>query len=41
LRLRPDLYFAYNPLMDGTYTLAMETQLADQLRLKGYAVWQH
>lgn len=41
LRLRPDLYFPYNPLMDGTYAAAMEKQLADQLRLKGYAVWQH
>ena len=40
LRLVPGLYRDYNPM---TYEVAVkrEKMLARQLRLKGYAVWQH
>lgn len=40
LRLRPDLFFKYNPIVDQNYSMAMETKLAETLRAKGYAVWQ-
>jgi len=41
LRLRPDLFMKYNPIMDQNYAKVMEKKLADMLRSQGYAVWQH
>lgn len=41
LRLRPDLFLQYNPIMDQNYMLIMEEKLAHMLRSQGYAVWQH
>ena len=39
IRLRPDLYAFFNP-MPYQAALTMERELAEELRLKGYAVWQ-
>lgn len=39
IRLRPDLYEFFNP-MPYKHALIMETELADELRAKGHAVWQ-
>lgn len=39
LRLRPDLYVFFNP-MPYQAALTMEVELAEELRAKGYAVWQ-
>lgn len=39
LRLRPDLYACFNP-MPYQAALTMEVELAQELREKGYAVWQ-
>ncbi|MEK7078518.1 MAG: hypothetical protein AAB929_00460 [Patescibacteria group bacterium] len=41
LRLRPDLFFKYNPLTDQKNTMMMEAKLANMLRFQGFAVWQH
>jgi len=41
LRLRPELFYAYNPIVDSKRAFAMETKLAEILRSQGYAVWQH
>ena len=39
LRLRPDLYECFNPMpYRGAYE--MEFELADELRERGFAVWQ-
>lgn len=39
LRLRPDLYAFFNP-MPYQAARIMEVELAEELRAKGYAVWQ-
>lgn len=39
LRLRPDLYAFFNP-MPYHAARTMEVELAQELREKGYAVWQ-
>ena len=41
LRLRPDLFYSYNPIIDGKRAMIMEKKLAESLRSQGYAVWQH
>lgn len=41
LRLRPDLYSSFNPIIEKDYAALMEETLAKLLRAKGYAVWQH
>ena len=41
MRLRPDLFCKFNPIKDNKKIFAMETKLATDLRLQGYAVWQH
>jgi hypothetical protein len=40
IRLRPRLYARYNP-MSYADACAMEKALAERLRNRGYAVWQH
>jgi len=40
LRLRPDLFEAYNPIPTRADALEIEVWLADRLRSKGFAVWQ-
>jgi hypothetical protein len=40
VRLRPRLYARYNP-MSYADACIMETALAETLRKRGYAVWQH
>lgn len=40
LRLRPDLFEAYNPVPSRADVLELEVYLADRLRRQGYAVWQ-
>ena len=39
LRLRPDFYAFFNP-MPYPAARTMEVELAEELRAKGYAVWQ-
>ncbi len=39
LRLLPELYAVFNP-MPYAVAVAMELELAEDLRQKGYAVWQ-
>jgi len=39
LRLRPDLYARFNPMTYAT-AKAMEVELAERLRRRGFAVWQ-
>jgi hypothetical protein len=41
MRLRPDLFYKYNPIKNKEKAFAMETKLADKLRSFGFAVWQH
>lgn len=41
MRLRPELYAQFNPIMEQSYAAIMEAKLAAILRTKGYAVWQH
>lgn len=40
LRLRPDLFEAYNPIPSRADALELEVYLADRLRKKGFGVWQ-
>lgn len=40
LRLRPDLFEAYNPIPTRADALELEVWLAERLRAKGFAVWQ-
>ena len=39
IRLRPDFYAFFNP-MPYAAARTMEVELAEELRAKGYAVWQ-
>jgi len=41
LRLRPDLFYSYNPIMNKNNAMIREKKLAESLRSQGYAVWQH
>ncbi len=41
LRLRPDLFYALNPISLSKQAFALESKLAQTLKIKGYAVWQH
>lgn len=41
LRLRPDLFFKFNPIKNQKKVFIMENILANDLRFQGYAVWQH
>ena len=40
LRLRPDLYEAYNPIPSRADAVELEVYLADRLRRAGHGVWQ-
>lgn len=40
LRLRPDLFEAYNPVPSRADALELEEYLAERLRRQGHAVWQ-
>lgn len=41
LRLRPDLFYRYNPASTQDKAAVLEKTLALSLRNLGYAVWQH
>lgn len=41
MMLRPDLFYQYNPILKKDTVTVMEKKLAELLRSKGYAVWQH
>jgi len=40
LKLRPDLFEAYNPIPSRSDALELEEYLANRLRSRGHGVWQ-
>lgn len=41
IMLRPDLFYRYNPVLKQESVFEMEEKLAETLRNRGFAVWQH